>query len=69
QRTDGKTLILETYEREILGMSKSKRYRFLLVQPLELETWSQYQRLVTGTAAAQEASQLEGQQEGSLRSP
>ena len=45
ERTDEERLLVETFEKDLLGMGKPKRYRFELGQPLDSETWTRYQRL------------------------
>ncbi|MEE9264584.1 MAG: hypothetical protein V3V11_09025, partial [Vicinamibacteria bacterium] len=63
ERTDSRNLIVETYEKDILGMGKPKRYRLNLTEPLEPETWSRYQRIAKRAALTEEFPESVGQAE------
>ena len=63
ERTDARNLIVETYEKDILGMGKPKRYRLNLSEPLQPETWSRYQRIAKREALTEESAAPETQNE------
>ncbi len=59
ERTDAKNVIIETYEADVLGMGKPKRYKFSLDQPLDRETWSRYERIARRETLSEESSEPE----------
>ncbi len=63
ERTDARNVIVETYEKDILGMGKPKRYRLNLTEPLEPETWRRYQRIAKRKALTEESPEPETQNE------
>lgn len=46
ERPDESTLIVETYEKDLLSLGKNKRYKFDLETPLPEDDWVRYQRLM-----------------------
>jgi eukaryotic-like serine/threonine-protein kinase len=46
ERPDDRTLVVETFEKDLLGLGKNKRYRFELETPLPDDDWVRYQRLI-----------------------
>ena len=46
EHPDESTLIVETYEKDLLGLGKNKRYKFDLEAPLSEDDWVRYQRLI-----------------------
>ena len=56
ERTDDAGFLIETFEKDILGMGKPKRYRFDLTRPLDDETWTRYLRLVTREGLSEDSS-------------
>ncbi len=63
ERTDNEGLLVETFEKDILGMGKPKRYRFDLTQPLDSDTWARYQRLAKRESFSEEPSDVENQED------
>jgi serine/threonine protein kinase len=46
ERPDGKTVVVETFEKDALSLGKNKRYRFDLEVPISDADWARYQRLL-----------------------
>ena len=63
ERTDDERLMVETFEKDILGMGKPKRYRFELGQPLDSETWTRYQRLAKRESFSEQPSDVANQED------
>jgi serine/threonine-protein kinase len=63
ERTDDESLLVETFEKDILGMGKPKRYRFNLHQPLDSETWTRYRRLAKRESFSEETSDVDNQED------
>jgi serine/threonine protein kinase len=61
ERTDDGGFLLETFEKDILGMGKPKRYRFDLSQPLDSETWTRYERLAKRESLSEGSSNADSQ--------
>lgn len=45
ERPDGGTLVVETFETDVISLGKNKRYKFELEGNLSGEDWSRYERL------------------------
>ncbi len=66
ERTDDEGLLVETFEKDILGMGKPKRYRFDLGQPLDSGTWARYQRLAKRESFSEQPSDVGNQEDTAL---
>ena len=45
ERPDGETFFVETFEKDIIGLGKNKRYKFVLDGGLTAEDWIRYERV------------------------
>ena len=61
ERTDSKNVIVETFEKDVLGMGKPKRYRFTLSRPMGPETWSRYERIARRATLSNGSEESAGQ--------
>ncbi|HXV62232.1 MAG TPA: hypothetical protein VEK15_16145, partial [Vicinamibacteria bacterium] len=46
ERPDPETFVVETFEKDVLGLGKNKRYLFELENPLSDDDWARYLRLI-----------------------